>query len=176
MPGEKKYLFDSDGLITARTRCYQPAFGEAFWSWLDAGHAAGNFFSVDKVREELLAGNQQPSPFKMWVDRPELATFFAESASSIAKWGVLSAWANAADRKYSQAAKNKFLHPDSADAWLIAKAAQLTGFKVVTLEVPSPESVNVIKLPDAATALGVETISLWDCLGLHAGANFKFVP
>jgi predicted trehalose synthase len=76
---------------------------------------------------------------------------------------------------YVKAAKDKFLQAESADAWLIAYAAQAGGYQIITNEVSEPNSKSVVKLPDAAAAMGVKTAKLHDVLARHAAGFFKFV-
>lgn len=173
MPAKNRYLFDSDGLIVARNLYYKPEFCPGFWSWLEEGHQAGVFFSIDKVKSELLGGSQ-PSVFADWIKKPEVDKFFVDSMSALSKWQEISAWANFPGRNFTASAKQKFLSAESADAWLVAYAAKEEGITIVTNEVAAPESKTSIKVPDAAAALAVPTISLVACLALHAVGNFKF--
>jgi hypothetical protein len=175
MPNRTRYLFDSDVLITAKSFHYKPGFCPEFWDWIVAGHKAGLFYSIDKVRGELLNGDKKDVLYS-WAMSPALKAFFLDSAPSIAKWTQLSQWANDPTRKYIEAAKQKFLNPDSADAWLVAVAAGAGKYEIVTNEVPAPESKRDIKLPDAAAALTIKCVSLHEILSAHAGPGFKFKP
>lgn len=70
-----RYLFDSDVLIASARLHYAPAYCQLFWDWLSAGHKAGLFFSIDKVKGELLDGQQDP--LNQWVALPEHKKFFS---------------------------------------------------------------------------------------------------
>ncbi len=170
MPSRTRYLFDSDVLITSARLHYSPSYCQAFWDWLTAGHQAGIFFSIDKVKEELLDGDDDP--LSQWIDTERLKDFFQTSLPSIGQWKVLSAFANDPVRNYKTSAKNKFLDVDKADAWLISHSAHNGDFVIVTNEVSRPEAKADIKLPDAAAWLGVKTIKLHDLLNKYAGHNF----
>ena len=167
------YLFDSDVLITAKNIHYKPGFCPEFWDWIVAGHKSALFFSIDKVKDELLNGSKKDVLYG-WAQSPDLSGFFLESAHSITKWTQLSQWANDPQRKYIEDAKQKFLNPDSADAWLVAVAANSGKYTIVTNEVPAPESKRDIKLPDAAASLNVKCASLHELLSAHANPGFKF--
>ena len=78
-----RYLFDSDVLIGAARLHYSPMFCEAFWAWIVAGHKAGYFYSIDKVKDELLDGDEDP--LQEWSKQAELADFFNASLPSIAQ-------------------------------------------------------------------------------------------
>jgi hypothetical protein len=172
MPNGKRYLLDSDVLIGAKNIYYRPSFCQGFWDWVQLGHTAGRFFSIDKVKNELLNGKKTDVLYA-WAHRPELDDFFLPSTASASKWAELSRWAIAGD--FLQGALDKFLDAESADAWLIAYAAQQGDCTVVTNEVPNPLSRKSIKLPDAARVLNVETISLFDLLQRHGHRTFEFL-
>jgi len=172
MSGIKRYLLDSDVLVTSNRWHYQPGFCEAFWDWIDAGHKSGRFYSIDKVKDELCGPKKEPDLLHKWAMRPGLADFFLKSSPAATHWSDLSNWALA--RPYLPAAKEKFLNVKSADAWLIAFSLHAGECVVVTNEVAAPESKRDIKLPDAATAHGVQTMNLSALLALHAHKNFTF--
>jgi hypothetical protein len=173
MPGSPRYLFDADVLINSKNIHYQPAFCEPFWDWIIAGHEAGAFFSIDKVKGELLNGDKK-DPLYSWCQGAKLAKFFLDTKECVSKWGDLSKWVTHADRPYVRAAKEKFLHPESADAWLIAHAAHTGNFLIITNETSQPECKSKVKIPDAAAAMGVSTTKLHDVLAKHATKFFSF--
>jgi hypothetical protein len=55
------YLLDANVFIEAKRRHYGFDFCPAFWDWLDRQHAAGKVFSIEKVGDELRAGNDELS-------------------------------------------------------------------------------------------------------------------
>ena len=50
------YLLDTDVFIQAKNLHYGFDFCPAFWAWIDAAHADGMVFSIEKVGDELKAG------------------------------------------------------------------------------------------------------------------------
>jgi hypothetical protein len=158
-------------LISSKNLYYRPDFCEAFWSWIISGHNAGRFFSIDKVKTELMNGKKD-DPLYSWVQDDALKDFFLGSSASAAKWGDLAKWAVAGN--YLQAAQDKFLNVNSADAWLIAVAASEGNCVIVTNEVPRPDSKKEIKLPDAAAALNIKTVSLFEVLQNNAHQTFSY--
>jgi Domain of unknown function (DUF4411) len=55
------YLLDANILIQGKQLHYGFDFCPAFWDWLDASNATGSVFSIEKVRDELVAGNDDLS-------------------------------------------------------------------------------------------------------------------
>jgi hypothetical protein len=60
------YLLDSNIFIQAKNLHYGLDFCPAFWQWLDEAHAAGTVCSIDSVRTELIAGNDDLSA---WIQQ-----------------------------------------------------------------------------------------------------------
>ena len=75
-------------------------------------------------------------------------------------------WANS--NGYTTAAITDFL--SKADSYLVAYA-MLGGQQIVTLETSAPGAKNRIKIPDAASAHGISTITPYQMLRLH-GVRF----
>jgi hypothetical protein len=173
MPSSARYLLDSDVLIAAKNLYYNPQYCEAFWSWVLDAHQANRVFSIDKVKKELLNKGRK-DVLSEWAKKPGLSNFFLKSGPSVGQWSKLAAWAQSPVKSFKPAAQAKFLHVDSADAWLIAFAAHHGDYVIVTNEVPEPEAKKAIKLPDAAAELSVKTITLFEVLRNHCGKNFKF--
>jgi hypothetical protein len=167
-----RYLFDSDVLIASARFHYHPGYCQAFWDWLTAGHRAGVFYSIDKVKGELLDGEKDP--LLKWANSPDLAGFFQASLPSLPYWRKLSVEANSPARNYKMGARTKFLNADKADAWLIAHAAHSQDFTIITNEVSAPLSRKEIKLPDASGWLKVPTAPIHLVLKKYAFENFTF--
>ena len=173
MASSVRYLLDSDVLITAKNLHYNPNFCGAFWKWVAKGHTDQRLFSIDRVRDELLTGKDD-DVLHGWAQSASLDGFFLDSKKTAQKWQDLAQWAINKKPQFLPAAVTKFLDVKSADAWLIAYAASHPNFVIVTNEQPAPESKRSIKLPDAAAAVGVKTVSLFDVLGKHAKSDFVF--
>ncbi|WP_181309266.1 DUF4411 family protein [Paraburkholderia sp. BL18I3N2] len=168
-----RYLLDSDVLITAKNLHYNPKFCTNFWMWIAHAFQQGIVYSIDKVRDELLNGKED-DPLRTWASQPALNGFFLDSLASTPKWQQLAGWAVERQPPFQAAALDKFLDVKSADAWLIAFAANNPGFVIITNEQSAPESRRSIKLPDAAAAVGAATMSLFDVLSNHAIGDFAF--
>ncbi len=173
MTGGTRYLLDTDVLVASKRIHYHPNFCQMFWDWVDVGHAKSAFYSIDRVKAELLSGNEEDL-LSEWCKRPKLKDFFLSTKNATPKWTELAQWAEGRQPKYKPAALAKFLTAKSADAWLVAYAAANGGWTIVTNEVPAPQSQKDVKLPDAAAALGVPSISLHQLLRNHAKSNFTY--
>ncbi len=145
MADRTTYLVDSDVLITAKNLYYAFDLCPGFWKSLLHYHGEGWIFSVDRVRNELLAGrsdedlfqwvkNDVPEKFFLPVDTDELARVYTE----------IMMWVQR-HPNYFDHAKAKFA--TGADGWLVA-CAQVRGATVVTNEQPAPASRKDVKLPD----------------------------
>jgi len=169
----KPYLLDADVFIQAKNLYYRFEFATGFWEWIDAAHRAGIVFSIRKVRSQLVA-SKKGDPVRAWAEAmPE--TFFLDDvkdAKTMKRYGEVIV-AVQSKKQYSLEAKKEFAQNDNADAFLIAAAAR-HGSVLVTHEVAAPDSRSNVKIPDAADLLNVSTLSLFDLLSKHAGANFKF--
>lgn len=61
------YLLDANVFIQAKNLHYGLDFCPAFWDWLVAQNAAGRVFSIDKVADEIAAGE----PGGCWKGAPK---------------------------------------------------------------------------------------------------------
>ena len=54
------YLLDANIFIQAKNRHYAFDVVPGFWRWLERAHGIGIAGSVERVREELLVGQDEP--------------------------------------------------------------------------------------------------------------------
>jgi hypothetical protein len=149
------YLLDANIFIQAKNLYYSFDFCPAFWDWLDHANASNKVFSIDKVRTELIAGEDS---LANWATARGDGFFLPLNADIIPSLAVVSRWANSGN--YEQAAVNTFLQV--ADYYLVAYA-HARDLVVVTHEVPSP-STKRIKIPNACIALNVKVMSPYEML------------
>jgi uncharacterized protein DUF4411 len=140
------YLLDANVLIEAKNRYYGMDFCPAFWDWIDAAHAAGSVFSIDKVRDELVSGEDDLAD---WARQRGGGFFLKPDGAVLLSLRAVSAWAVGAP--YDQAAVNGFL--DGADFYLVAHA-HAHGHTLVTHE--RAGAVKKVKIPDACIGLDVQ--------------------
>jgi hypothetical protein len=176
-----KYLIDANIFFQAKNFWYQFGFCQQFWTWLEDGHSADVLFSIKKVKKEIADGVAS-CPVKGWVKHSLDSSFFLDD-EKVGKvnlhYASLMDWAaqQQAKQVYSYAALATFANKDKADAYLVA-AAKHYDCVIVTAETPTTgtKGVNNIKIPNAANAVGVQTITLFQLLSKHAGPAFKFQP
>ncbi len=152
------YLLDSDVFMQAKNLHYGFDFCPAFWDWVGAGAAAGTVLSIDRVRDELIAGDDDLS---RWAEARDETFFLKPDAPVIASLRDASNWANTAG--YTPVAVNVFL--SAADYYLVAHA-HAHQHVVVTHEKPS-NSLNKIKIPDACIGLNVKCMNPFEMLRLE---------
>jgi len=148
------YLLDSNIFVEAKNLYYGFDFCPAFWNWLDAEHAKGKIFSIEKVKDELLAGADDLSTLA--AARSQF--FLTPDALVLQSMGKVSNWASSGN--YDPAAVSTFLQ--IADYYLVAHGLAYQHV-VVTHEVPG-QSAKRIKIPDACIALGVKVVSPYQML------------
>ena len=170
MASQKTYLVDSDVLITAKNLYYAFDLCPGFWKCLLHYHREGRVFSVDRVRNELLAGrstedlvqwvkNDVPEDLFLPVDTDEVARVYTEIMMRVQR-----------HPGYFDHAKAKFA--TGADGWLVA-CARVCGATVVTNEQPVPGSRKDVKLPDVCDEFEVPRQSTFVMLRA-LGAQFDW--
>jgi hypothetical protein len=147
------YLLDSDVFIQAKNLHYRFDTCPGFWDWLDAAYASATVGSVQKVRDELEALQDDLSD---WAKaRP---TFFLQpDAQVVAGLTATSTWLQGS--RYD--APNQALFLAGADFYLVGHA-HASLYTVVTHEKPSHG--KKVKIPDACNAMSVNWMSVYDLL------------
>ena len=148
------YLLDADVFIQAKNLHYGFDFCPAFWNWLDEQNNAGKVFSVERVGDEILAGDDELAEWAR--QRPGL--FLPPDETMVPSLGALSRWASGAE--YEPAGVAVFLQ--AADYYLVAHALA-RNYVVVTHEIFSP-SPKRIKIPNACIGVGVKCITPYQML------------
>lgn len=149
------YLLDANVFIEAKQRHYGMDFCPAFWDWLLETHERGALFSVERVGDELQAGDDELSH---WSSARGEAFFLPPDESMIQSMADIAEWVQKQD--YRPAAVNTFL--DDADYYLIA-TAHAHGHTVVTHEVPS-DGVRRVKIPNVCIGMKTKCINPFQML------------
>jgi Domain of unknown function (DUF4411) len=150
------YLLDANIFIQGKQLHYGFDFCPAFWDWLDASNATGSVFSIEKVRDELVAGNDDLST---WAQARGNTFFLPPDASTSPSLSAVSSWAGGGN--YEPTATSTFLQT-GADYYLVAQAHALS-YIVVSHEIPST-STKRIKIPDACIGVGLKVMSPYEML------------
>ena len=149
------YLLDANVFIRAKNEHFGFDFCPAFWDWLAVANANGRVFSVDKVGDELRAGNDDLSE---WAAQQSGGFFLAPPADLPTTLERIVRWLR--DQGYEPAGIDDFLQV--ADCSLIAHALA-GGHDIVTHELGS-NSRKRIKIPDVCTGLGIECLTPFEIL------------
>ncbi|WP_374666117.1 DUF4411 family protein [Ramlibacter sp.] len=140
------YLLDANVFMSANNQHYGLDFCPAFWDWLVHNGNAGVVFSIDKVADEIEAGQDDVSD---WASKQGQYLFRRTPASLAPQFTQVSTWA--AGQQYTPAAVNQFLQ--AADFYSIAHA--LAGQHVVVTHEVVANSPARIKIPNVCLGLGV---------------------
>ncbi|BBM69716.1 DUF4411 family protein [Rhodothermus marinus] len=157
-----RYLLDANVFIAAKNLHYGMDFCPAFWDWLVESNQAGKVFSIEKVKDELEAGDDE---LAVWVSSQRDGFFLKPDPTVLEAMGAVSEWVNS--NGYTPAAKNAFFQV--ADYWLIAHALA-GGFVVVTHEKPA-DTRNKVKIPNVCVGLGIKVMTPFEMLR-HERARF----
>ena len=144
------YLLDANVFIQAKNVHYGFDFCPAFWDWLVTANTRRRVFSIERVRRELMDGNDS---LAKWAAQRGDGFFLNPTQEMLASLSTVSNWV--VSHGYVPSATDEFLQ--AADYYLVAHALA-TGYGVVTHEVRSA-SRKKIKLPDVCDGLGVECLT-----------------
>jgi len=167
MTVDQIYLVDSDVFITAKNLYYAFDICPGFWKSVVHHHRIGRVFSIDRVRNELLAGHKTED-LVQWVRNDIPRSFFipVDTDAVVRAYTDIMMWVQRHPR-YFDLAKAKFA--TGADGWLVAYA-RVHGSTVVTNEQSAPESRREVKLPDVCDQFEVRrdnTFAMLRALNIH---------
>lgn len=149
------YLLDANVFIQAKNLHYGFDFCPAFWDWLVEQNRAGKVASIEKVADELQAGDDQLTE---WTEARGEGFFLPPDDSVLPALRAVSDWASG--NGYQPAAVATFLQV--ADYWLVAHALAHECI-VVTHEVPA-DTISKIKIPNACIGLGLRCMNPYEML------------
>ena len=149
------YLLDANVFMSAKNLHYGFDFCPAFWQWLINENGKQKVFSIEKVGDEINAGEDELSK---WVKFQGEKFFKKPDQTLLLALGKVSESVNTAH--YEQSAKSIFFQ--GADYYLVAQACA-DGHTVVTHEVASA-SMKRVKIPDVCLGLGVKFVTPYQML------------
>lgn len=149
------YLLDSNIFIQAKNLHYGFDFCPAFWEWLVEENVNGTVYSIEKVANELMAGDDELSE---WTKDRTNSFFLPVKAEMLPRMAEVSTWVTG--QSYTQAAIEAFV--SVADYYLVVHALT-TGDTIVTHEKPAG-SRKYVKIPDVCVGLGIKTMSPYEML------------
>lgn len=152
------YVLDANVFMSAKNLHYGLDFCPAFWDWLVHAGNTGSVFSIDKVADEIEAGQDDLS---VWAKSHGHKLFRRTPSTLAPQLTQVSTWATG--QQYTPAAINTFLQ--AADYYLLAHA--LAGnHVVVTHEIPA-NSPKRIKIPDACIGVGARFMTPYQMLRIE---------
>lgn len=149
------YVLDANVFIQAKNLHYGLDFCPAFWEWLIDDNQKNRVFSIDKVADEIAAGDDELTD---WMHECGHVLFRKTDPRIATQFEKVSAWATG--QHYEPAAVSTFFQ--IADFYLVAHALA-DGHAVVTHEVPA-NSVKRIKIPNACIGLDVRFMTPYEML------------
>ena len=149
------YLLDANVFIQAKNLHYGLDFCPAFWNWLIENNIAEKVFSIEKVGDEIDAGDDELAE---WAKNREPKFFLKPDEQVMEQFSTVSSWASG--QSYEPVAVNTFLQV--ADYYLMAHALAYT-FTIVTHEIAA-NSQKKIKIPNACIGLGIKCINPFEML------------
>lgn len=156
------YLLDANVFIQAKNLHYGLDFCPAFWDWLVENNSARKVFSIEKIGDEIDAGDDE---LAVWASDRGKDFFLPTDAVTAARFTDVSMWASG--QGYEPTAITTFLQ--IADYYLVSHALA-HDLVLVTHEVPS-NSPKKIKIPNACIGLGIKFMSPYEMLR-HERARF----
>lgn len=152
------HLLDANVFMSAKNLHYGLDFCPAFWNWLVHNGNTGTVSSIDKVADEIEAGQDELSD---WA-RDHGQKLFRRTPPTLApQFAQVSAWATG--QQYTAAAINTFLQ--AADFYLLAHA--LAGHHVVVTHEVHSNSPMRIKIPNACIGLDVRFMTPYQMLRIE---------
>ena len=157
-----RYLLDANVFRAANNLHDGLDFCPASRDWLIEGNAQQKVFSIEKVGDEISAGDDALAG---WTEGPGKHLFLKPDSEPMKGVGQVGKWVT--ERGYSSAAVNSFLQV--ADCWLIARA--LVCRLVVVTHEKLADTPNKVKIPDVCVGKGVKVMTPFEMLR-HERARF----
>lgn len=165
MTATKKFLIDTNTIVTPYRSYYAFDLAKLFWERLEQHILDGDIIILDLVKNEIAHGNDDLSDWLKRFDNniilnhknKDIISNYREVLNHIA----LSDF-------YKEAALINWSQLDLADPWLIA-TGKTYGYTIVTFETRNP-NLNAInksrnaKIPDVCNVFGVSHTTLYDMM------------
>jgi len=153
-----KYLIDTNSLIDAKDSFYAFDICPGFWNALMRHHASGELFSIDRVRDEIVDGNDR---LVSWARKMPKGFFVGSNTTDIVqRFSEIIQWVQANFQR--QSAVSSFAA--KADGWLIA-TAKVEGYTIVCEEQFNPLSQKRVPNPNVCVQFGVPYCNVFELLG-----------
>lgn len=165
-----RYLLDTSVLIEANKTYYAFDLVPTFWKHLLVQSRAGTVSSIDKVKAEVSLRNKE---LTYWANNSFEQWESTTVESTTNKYQQIMEWA-AAQKQYTQSAKDEFAEAKRADAWIIAHAFA-NKYAIVTEEKFNGDIKKRIPIPNVCKVFDikyVDTFQMLRDLGINLGTCF----
>lgn len=156
------YIIDSSSLIEAKDRTFCFDICPGYWDWLIEQNTNGAVYSIDKIYDELIKGNDE---LVTWCKRNAANFFLPIDDVTIVEMIRISSWAVSS---YPLPAHHAFM--SGADPFLIAHALAHKDI-VVTDEILNLGEKKRIKIPAACREFNVKCMTPVEMLRIE-GVRF----
>ncbi len=145
--------------IGAHQKYYGLDICPGFWLALLRQHEQKRVFSIDKVKDELVAVNDRLSH---WAKETAPETFFKGTADKavIDAFGGVVKWVQS-EQQFTVGAKADFA--SAADGWVVAYA-KVNGLVVVTHEEYAPDAKKDVPIPNLCIEFDVDYCNTFEML------------
>ena len=165
---ERRYVPDTNVLVTAYHHYYAPDICPGFWASLSHHIDSGRLSIIDRVYDEIIS----PAGLVEWVERATNRAFAATGAQPVADaYRQLIDWVQD-NPQFTAAARADFAR--SADGWL-AGYAMANRAVVVTNEVSAPDARRRVPLPNLCDQFNIPCINTFEMLR-NLGVRFEWTP
>lgn len=152
------YLIDTNILIYANKVTNPLDIHPTYWSKMKEILERDDVFSIDKVKDEIYYYEDN---LLNWCKENISNNFWRKSLRVLNEYAELQNWSQ--NKGYFETALIDFADAKNADPFILAHSlkASRDGFDltIVTLEVSSPDSKKIIKLPDVCIDFGLRFIN-----------------
>lgn len=158
---QHQFALDANVFIQAHRHHYAFDIVPGFWIGLIQQHEAGALCSIDRVKEEVLAGGKGDK-LEDWIKKHAPKTLFVSSKDAkVAKaYGEMMNWVQSSTH-YNDSAKRIFA--TNADGW-VAAYAKVSRRALVTHEQFDVNKKKEVPLPNLCQHFGIDCINPFEML------------
>ncbi len=162
------FVLDANVFISAKNSYYAFDLVPAFWDSLIRFSADGRVRSIDRIKKELEAGNDQLAD---WIKSGNMKEAFDNSGTAdvVKAYERIVNWVQESGQ-FTPAAKEAFA--TDPDGWLVAYVAAHSGRIVVTQEVFNSNIKWKVPIPNICRGLGIKYVDTFEMLR-ELGFNLK---
>ena len=155
------YVLDANVFVQAHRRHYAFEICPGFWDCVIHHHQTGLLISIDRVRDEIAAGDADA--LETWAKHTAPKSLFAPTGVAVVagNFAAMVQWVQA-QAQFTTEAKEQFAQV--ADGWLAAYAKTHAHHVVVTHEEFNPDVKKRVPLPNVCKQFGVEYIDTFTML------------